>query len=110
MRPLIADVNFRGQILRGIRLHYPEIDIIRAQDVDLSDADDTELLEWAARVGRVVITHDTNTPAGFAQDRVRAGRSMPGVLEVSRSMGDREAIEQGALVVGASLEMEWEVR
>ena len=108
MRPLLADVNFRGPIFRGIKRHYPEIDIVRAQDVELSEADDPELLEWAAKEGRVVVTHDANTVAGHAHNRVRAGLPMPGVLEISRSIGDGEAIKQIALVVGASLETEWD--
>lgn len=62
----LADENFNNQIIRGILRQNPEIDIVRVQDVGLSEADDPTVLEWAARQGRVVLTHDVTTMTNFA--------------------------------------------
>ena len=69
------------------------LDIVRIQDAGLSGADDLTILDWAAREGRVLLTHDIATMAGFAYQRVSAGLYMPGVLEVSRSISVGTAIE-----------------
>jgi len=49
MLRLLADENFNNQIVRGILRQRPEIDIVRVQDVDLSETDDQVILEWAAQ-------------------------------------------------------------
>lgn len=46
---LLADENFNNNIVRGIRLREPRIDMVRVQDVGLSGADDPTVLEWADR-------------------------------------------------------------
>ena len=86
----------------------PDLDIIRVQDAGLSGADDPDVLEWAAKEGRVLLTHDITTMAAFAYKRVRANQPMPGVLEVSRSLRIGPAIESILLVIAASFESEWQ--
>jgi predicted nuclease of predicted toxin-antitoxin system len=85
MLALAADENFNNDIVRGLRRRAPDLDIIRVQDVGLSGADDPAVLEWAAHEGRVLLTHDVSTITRFAYDRVRAGKSMSDVFEVSRN-------------------------
>jgi Domain of unknown function (DUF5615) len=46
---LPADENFNNNIVRGVRLGAPDIDLVRVQDVGLSGASDPTVLEWAAR-------------------------------------------------------------
>ncbi len=79
---LAADQNFNHDIVRGLLRRKPDLDIVLAQDVDLSTADDATILEWAARQGRILLTHDVNTITRYAFDRVRANLPMPGVIEV----------------------------
>jgi hypothetical protein len=83
---LAADENFNGLILRGLLRLNPSLDIVRIQDTDLSGAEDPFVLDWAAREGRVLITHDVKTITRFAFERVVAGKPMPGVFEVSDSL------------------------
>jgi hypothetical protein len=83
----LADENFNGDILRTVRHRRPEIDIVRVQDVGLSGAPDPQILEWAAREERVVITHDVSTLAGFAYERIVGSLPMPGVMIVSDNLG-----------------------
>jgi hypothetical protein len=106
---LCADENFNNKILRGLLRQNLQLDIVRIQDVpDLLGADDKTLLAWAAQEGRVLLTHDVKTLAGFAFARVDAGERMPGVIEVSRAVSIGQAIEDILLLATCSQEGEWE--
>ena len=105
---LAADENFNNDIVRGLLRHKPDLNIVRIQDVGLSGADDPTVLEWAAREGRVLLTHDVSTITHYAYERVRAGKPMPGVFEVSRDTPIGVAIEDILLLAEYSLEGEWE--
>ncbi len=105
---LVADENFNNDIVRGLLRRKPELDIVRIQDVGLSGTDDSAILEWAAHEGRVLLTHDVSTITRHAYERVRAGKSMPGVFEVSRSLYLGAVIEDILLLAECSLEGEWE--
>ena len=58
---LLADENFRGNIIRGLIRRIPTLDVTRVQDEGLSGADDPSVLEWAADNDRIVLTHDLET-------------------------------------------------
>ncbi len=105
-----ADENFKGAILRGLLRRNPDLDIVRVQDVGLSEEDDDVILEWAAKENRILLTHDVTTVSDFAYQRVRAGKPMPGVLEVGRFVAIGQAIEDILLVAELSREGEWEGR
>ncbi|MGH2587375.1 MAG: DUF5615 family PIN-like protein [Dehalococcoidia bacterium] len=110
MLRLLADENFKQKIVSGLRRRQPDLDLVSAQEVGLTRADDPTVLTWAAAEGRIVITHDRNTMPGFAYERVRAGLPMPGVFEVSQSMPIGDAIEELLILAECSLEGEWEGR
>ena len=92
MLRLAADETFNGDIVRAVLRRKPEVDIVRVQDVGLSGADDPAVLEWAAREGRVLLTHDVRTMTRHAYERVPVG----------------SAIEDVLLLAELSLEGEWE--
>jgi hypothetical protein len=108
MLRLAADENFNNDIVRGVRRRSAEVDIVRVQDAGLTSADDPTILEWAAQNGRVVLTHDVTTMTRFAYDRVRDGKAMPGVFEVSGQVPIAVAVEDILLLAECSLEDEWE--
>ena len=110
MLSLAADENFNNDILRGLKRRDPRLDIVRIQDAGLSGATDPELLAWAAREGRALLTHDVSTLTRFAYERVKAGLPMPGVFEVSRAVPMGSAIEDILLLANLSLPGEWEGR
>jgi predicted nuclease of predicted toxin-antitoxin system len=83
---LAADENFNGHIVRGILRRRPDLDLVRVQDTQMYRAEDPELLTWAAREGRVVLTHDTGTMTRFAYERIAAGLPLPGVFRVPRDL------------------------
>ena len=104
MLRLLADENFNNQIVRGILRRRPEIDIVRVQDVDLSETDDRVILEWAAQQGRILLAHDVETMTRHAYERVQAGLEMPGVFEIRRNVSVGLAIEEIILLTEGSFE------
>lgn len=104
----LADENLNNDIVRGILRRNPELDIVRVQDVGLSGVADPAILEWAAQVNRVLLTHDVTTITKYAYDRVRLGQAMPGVFEISRAAAIRTVIEDVLLLAEYSLDDEWE--
>ncbi len=108
MLQFLADENFNNVILRGLRLREPELDIVRAQDVGLSGADDPTVLSWTADRGRILLTHDVATIPQYAYERLRAGRPMPGVCVVTRAVPIGRAIEDILLIAELSDGQDWE--
>ena len=108
MLRLAADENFNNDVVRGVRRRNPMVDIARVQDEGLSGADDPTILEWAAKAGRVLLTHGVSTMTRYAYDRVREGRPMPGVFEVGREVPIGTAIEEILLLAECSLQGERE--
>ena len=65
-------------------------------------------MEWTARENRLLLTHDASTMTHYAYERVRAGKPMPGVIEVSDELTIGSVIQDLLLLAGASNEGEWE--
>ena len=105
---LAADESFNNDIVRGLLRRKPDLNVVRVQDAGLSGADDPTVLEWAAREGRILLTHDVSTMTHHAYERVRAGMSMPGIFEVSRDIPVGSVIEDILLLAEYSLDREWE--
>lgn len=104
----LADENFNGKLLAGLLAALPELDIVRVQDTTRYASPDPELLAWAADEERVLLTHDVQTIAGYAYDRVRQGLRMPGIIEVRLTRGLGSAIDELVLMIGASTPDEFE--
>jgi predicted nuclease of predicted toxin-antitoxin system len=102
-----ADENLNSNIIRGLLRRNSQLDILRIQDVALSGASDPEVLAWAARDNRVLITHDVNTITRYAYDRLRAGQPMSGVVAVGHQVSVGQAIEDLLLMAEYSEEGEW---
>jgi hypothetical protein len=108
MLRLAADENFNNDIIRGIKRRNPNVDIVRVQDAGLSGVDDQTILEWAAREGRILLTHDVSTMTRYAYERVQAGSPIPGIFEANRNLPIGDVIEDILLLVEYSLNNEWE--
>jgi predicted nuclease of predicted toxin-antitoxin system len=107
MLRLVSDENFNGDIVRGLLLRHPELDLCRVQDVGLEEADDPTILAWAAANNRIVLTHDQATMPDFAYTRVGAGQPMPGVFVLPDHLAVRQAVEELLLVEACSEQAEW---
>jgi len=108
----LADENFNNDILRALFRANRDIDIVRAQDVGLAGATDESVLAWTADQDRVLLTHDVSTVTAHAYRRVMKGDRMPGVLEISRRVPIREAVEDILLLAECSNagELEGQIR
>jgi Domain of unknown function (DUF5615) len=105
---LLADENFNGSILRGLIRRFPDLDVVRIQDVGLIHADDPIILAWAANEERILLTHDVATVTAYAYERVKNGLSMPGVVEVIATAPIGQVIDDLYLFVCCSQLGEYE--
>lgn len=104
----LADENFNFDIVRELRRRLPSLDLVRIQELGLSGAVDPDVLELAANTGQVLLTHDVNTMTKFAYLRLDVDMPMPGVVLVPDTLPVGRAIEDLILMIGGSLEHEWE--
>lgn len=104
---LLSDENFNGDIVRGLLLRHPDLDLLRVQDIGLEGADDPSILEWAAANNRIVLTHDRATMPDFAYARVVSEQPMPGVSVVDDRISVRQAIDELLLIEICSEQAEW---
>jgi hypothetical protein len=105
---LAADENFNNNIIRGLLRRRPDLDIARVQDAELSGADDPAVLEWVAREGRVLFTHDASTMTQYVDERIEAGLPMPGVFVCGQEVPTGRAIEDMLIIAECSYDGEWE--
>jgi hypothetical protein len=110
MLRLLADENFNGDIVRGLRLRDPELDLVRVQDVGLAGASDSDVLAWAADNSRIVLTHDRATLPTYAGERAAAGQEMAGVFILNDRLLVGRTLEEILLMVDCSEQAEWSGR
>lgn len=103
-----ADENLNANIVRGLLRRNPQVDVVRAQDVGLSGADDPTVLQWCATEGRILLTRDVTTITKYAYERIVAGQAMPGVLEISRGIALSVVIDDLVLISECSEAKEWD--
>jgi predicted nuclease of predicted toxin-antitoxin system len=84
----VLDEHLRGPLWRAILAHnssgvYP-LDVIRVGDsIDLPlGSQDPEILIWAERERRIIVTHDSDTMPKHFADHLSAGRNSPGIIMV----------------------------
>lgn len=96
---LLVDENLMRKIVQGILRRNSEIDILRVQQVGLSGVGDPEILEWAAKEGRVLLTRDFKTVPKFAYERLVAGLPMAGVIAINNSQSSIGQIIEDILML-----------
>lgn len=108
MLRLLSDENFNGDIVRGLFLRQPDLDLLRVQDVGLRKVDDPAILDWAASNGRILLTHDRATMPDFAYERLSQGQQMSGLFVINDRMPVRQVIDELLLLLDCSEQDEWE--
>lgn len=98
MLPLASDADVNGGIIRGLRRRFPEIDLVRSQDALPEGALDPEVLAWAAKENRVLITNDRNTMIAFVYQRFAAGEAVPGVIVTTNEQSIGSTIDDILLI------------
>jgi hypothetical protein len=98
MLRLLTDENFNDKILRALRRRLRNFDYIAVHLGGMSGFTDEQLLEWAAKESRVIVTHDVKTMPRHAVSRMAEGLRMPGLgvvpnqLDVGRAVADLEVL------------------
>jgi Domain of unknown function (DUF5615) len=100
-------VCFNGDIVRGLLLRRPTLDLARLQDTGLEDVEAPAVLAWAAEHHRILLTHDRATMPDFAYARMAAGQPIPGVLVVNDRLPIRRAIDELLPMDACSEQTEW---
>jgi hypothetical protein len=98
MLRLASDENFNEDIVRGLLLRRPELDLIRIQDAGLEGRDDPAVLAWAAENDWILLTHDRATMPDYAFTRIGAGQPMPGLFVLDDRLPVRQAIDELLLI------------
>lgn len=107
MLRFLADENLNNDIVRGLSLRAPSIDIV-VQNVGLTGATDPEVLRWADENNRIVLTHDRATMPQFAYELMAAGHATPGVFILNDRFPVGRAIHELLLLDACSEQLEWE--
>lgn len=88
----LADQNLNADIVSGVLRRLPEIDFETAYEAGLEEASDAELLSFAAKEGKLLVTHDRKTmPIHFG--RLIETQNSAGVLIISQNYEVAHAIE-----------------
>ena len=104
----LFDEDLNGRIVRGVRRRIPDLDASTVQEAGLPETNDPAVLDWAASEGRVVITHDHRTMRSYAEDRLKRGLPMSGLILVPQTAPLGQVIDDLMLVAEASTAEEWE--
>lgn len=74
----VFDQHVNAPALR--QLQSGGVDVVHVAEVGLSQADDADILAWAARENRIVVTRNYRDFAPLVEVYVRRGTPFPGVL------------------------------
>ena len=103
----LADHDLTEAILLGLMRREPAIEFRRLREMGMADSPDTEVLEYAARLNLLIVSHDVNTMTAHAAERIGAGLPMPGVFLAHQSDPIAMIIEDLLLIWAASEAEEW---
>lgn len=97
----VADENLDERLVLAVLRRFHRWNFVRVRDVGLGGCADRDLLQWAARQRRIVVTHDARTMPAAAYARVSAHLPMPGVLIIPTDATARKVIDDLVLVAEA---------
>ena len=90
----LADESFDGGVITGVRSKYPHVDILTANEVGLGATPDLEILQWATRNERVVLSRDVKTMKADAVGMILQNRPPTGLLLADDRMSRGAIIDQ----------------
>jgi predicted nuclease of predicted toxin-antitoxin system len=103
----LADLNLNHAIVSGLRRREPALDILAGTEAGLEAKPDSEVLLFAAKDGRILVTHDIRTMPTHFSEMLASGVEIPGVLMLSQSLPVAEAIEELLLIWAVTEANEW---
>jgi hypothetical protein len=109
----LVDEQLRGQLWHALAWHnlrgaYP-LDVVRVGDpADLPQGTtDPDVLVWAEREGRILVSADRRTLLGHFTDHLRAGRHSPGLFLLRPLSSLPQIVDFLVAVAYASEASEW---
>jgi hypothetical protein len=103
----LADASLHHAIVAGCLRREPAVDFLSALAAELDGVGDLEVLELAASLGRILVTHDFRTMPKHFGDFLAAGHSSPGVFLVKQSTPIGLVIEDIVMIWTASSPEDW---
>lgn len=101
-----ADADLNEHIVDAVRRRNPAIDFQTADEAGIRGLPDPAVLTFAAREGRLLVSHDRKTmPTHFAN--FVATQDSPGVVLIGQKLPLSIAIEELLLIAEASEDEEW---
>src|SRR5688500_10944591 len=101
-----ADADLSHLIVAALKRREPGVDFQTAREAGIEVLPDPQVLEVAARLGRVLVTHDRRSMHRHFGDFTQRYTS-PGVFVVSQSFPPAEAAEELLLIWSATEAEEW---
>ncbi len=102
-----ADADLKYTIVKAVRRREPSIDFASADDSDLGDIDDSEVLERAAQEDRILVSHDRRTMIAHIRARMELEKSSPGLFVVSQGVPVLQVADAIVLVWAVSEPSDW---
>jgi predicted nuclease of predicted toxin-antitoxin system len=103
----LADHDLNEHIPTGVARREPLIEFLRVRNAGLQRAGDQEILEYAAREGIVVVSHDVNTMPAAAFQRIEHGQPLAGLLIVKQTLAAGPVIDDLLLIWRTTELEEW---
>jgi len=103
----LADENFNEEIVAGLRLKQPQMDIQTAAEAGILGRLDPLVLAYAAERNRILLSHDVRTMPAHFEAFLAGGRHCPGVFLIAQSLPIGRAINEILLIWEASPPEEW---
>ena len=89
-----ADADFNQNIVRAVWRQAPTIDFQTAHEAGLRGLSDPEVLAYAVREGRLLVSHDLTTmPAHFSQF-VMSGETSAGLLILRQQLSILQSLNE----------------
>src|SRR5207244_1232536 len=97
----LADEDLRFEIVLAVRRREPAAEIVTVQEAGMSGMTDADVLAHAQAHGLIVVSHDVNTLRAEAEQRVRDGQRIAGVLLTAQRNPTREVADCLVLIWSA---------
>jgi predicted nuclease of predicted toxin-antitoxin system len=97
----LADADLNYSVVAALKRREPGVDFMTAHAAKLEGLPDSEVLDVAARLGRVLVTHDRRTMPHHFGEFIQ-GRTSPGVFLTSQHLPPAQAAEELLLIWSAT--------
>ena len=106
----LADEDLRYEIVLAVRRREPTVEFPTVRELGRDGSPDADVLEFANAEGFIVVSHDVNTMRAEANERIRDGRGIAGVLLTAQGSPTRDLAECLVTIWTASEAEEWRDR